>query len=270
MSSMQISLGHWLAPQKDEHTAAASPLEEQRNEAVQNRLQSNEPLRASDSAQPSRDLEPSGNGHVSSPDSGMHGSKRQLDDEQFAPEQPAPKRPRAREAAQADPPMDLGVLRGEDAEASGSQQAGASSDAGAPASEAADARKAAEGDGGSDGGAHAEAEGAGFVAMGTVRRSVQEVVECLACDLCYSILRDPITAPDCMHTCAAAPPNLVDFCGGHDDIRDGSWVQRGWSTPMSSFCYIPDVHFMQSGQEFGVEPCLVQGSEVTAGTTLIE
>jgi len=137
----------------------------------------------------------------------MHGSKRHLEDEQFAPEQPAPKRPRTREAAQADPPTDLGNLREGDAEPSGSQHAGASSDAGARATEAADTRKAAEGDGGSDVGTIAEAEGAEFVAEGTVRRSVQEVVECLACDLCYSILRDPITAPDCMHTCASAPPN---------------------------------------------------------------
>ena len=40
-----------------------------------------------------------------------------------------------------------------------------------------------------------------FIARGVVRRSVEEMAECLACDLCRSILRDPITAPECMHRC---------------------------------------------------------------------
>ncbi len=33
-----------------------------------------------------------------------------------------------------------------------------------------------------------------------VHRSLQGIAECLACDLCHGILRDPITAPECMHT----------------------------------------------------------------------
>lgn len=33
-----------------------------------------------------------------------------------------------------------------------------------------------------------------------VQRSLQGIAECLACDLCQGILRDPITAPECMHS----------------------------------------------------------------------
>jgi hypothetical protein len=44
-----------------------------------------------------------------------------------------------------------------------------------------------------------------FVGGGVVQRSVEEVAECLACDLCHSILRDPITAPECMHRCPPTP-----------------------------------------------------------------
>ncbi|BDA40700.1 probable polycomb group RING finger protein 2 at C-terminar half [Coccomyxa sp. Obi] len=55
------------------------------------------------------------------------------------------------------------------------------------------------------------------VAGGVVQRSVQEVAECLACDLCYSIFRDPITAPECMHSfcrqCIEA--ELVGSAGGN-------------------------------------------------------
>ena len=55
-------------------------------------------------------------------------------------------------------------------------------------------------------------EGANEVVTGgVVQRSVQEVAECLACDLCYSIFRDPITAPECMHRLTAFLPSLSIF-----------------------------------------------------------
>ena len=38
--------------------------------------------------------------------------------------------------------------------------------------------------------------------VGVVWRSSQAVAACLACNMCRDVLRDPVTAPECMHRSA--------------------------------------------------------------------
>ncbi len=38
-----------------------------------------------------------------------------------------------------------------------------------------------------------------------VQRPLQELAECLCCSLCTRILRDAVTAPECMHRCLGFP-----------------------------------------------------------------
>jgi hypothetical protein len=55
------------------------------------------------------------------------------------------------------------------------------------------------------------------VTAAVVQRPVQEVAVCLACALCDHILKDPITAPECMHRCRHSSTFLL-MGAGHGSL----------------------------------------------------
>ncbi len=215
--------------QKQELAKTSSNAEDQQNAArpggaVQRGLQSatspgdpaaaiDSPERASEATQPGMAVGPSGNGNVYRENAQLHvghATKRPHDDgDPHA--QAGIKRPRtyAGQTEARKPGDRIGTGREADQSESKVGISAASNGQTGQAGKGADVQRTPEMssiDGtGLEEGAHEVAAG------GVVQRSVQEVAECLACDLCYSILRDPITAPECMHRWAALVPWAIPF-----------------------------------------------------------
>ncbi|CAL8466990.1 g6526 [Coccomyxa elongata] len=175
--------------------------------------------RASEATQPGMAVGPTGNCNGYWEDAQLHvghATKRPLDDDD-PPAKPGIKRPRTHAGQrEARTPGDM-IGTGREADQSESKVgiSAASNGQTGQAGKGADVQRTPEMssiDGtGLEEGAHE------VVAGGVVQRSVQEVAECLACNLCYSIFRDPITAPECMHSfcrqCIEA--ELVGSAGGN-------------------------------------------------------